>query len=355
MSFILKMAWRDSRASRRRLAVASLSIVLGVAALVAIGSFNTNLREAIDDQAKTLLGADLRVQSRQAFKPEVGEALDELGGRQAREIALSTMVVFPTAENATRLATLRALEGGYPFYGDFETLPADAPAQLEAGGRVAILEQTLMAQFGVAVGDEIKLGTQFFTVVGGLRQIPGDSAAVAMLSPRVFVPHAALAETDLLGPGSLARHRRYIAWDNGRDALAVERELRAQFPDGHLSFETVAERQQELGQSLRNMYAFLSLVGFVALFLGAIGVASAIHVHIRQKIPTVATLRCLGASAGTSFGVYLVQGLALGTLGSALGAGLGIGVQLLLPRVVGELLPFDVDFFIAWPAVLAGR
>ena len=52
--------------------------------------------------------------------------------------------------------------------------------------------------------------------------------------------------------------------------------------------------------------------GVFALFLGAIGVASAIHVYIRQKIPTVAVLRCLGATARQSFAVYLVQGVALG-------------------------------------------
>ncbi len=334
--------------------MASLSIVLGVAALVAIGSFNANLKRAIDDQAKTLLGADLRVQGRAAFSPEVKQRLDELGGRQSREIALSTMIVFPMAENATRLATLRALEGGYPFYGVFETVPADAPAKLAAGGRVAILEETLMAQFGVSVGDEIKLGTQFFEVVGALRQIPGDSAAVAMLSPRVFVPFSELEATELLGPGSLARHRRYIVFQDETDPLAVEKEMRAEFAGENLGYETVEERKRELGQSLRNVYSFLSLVGFVALFLGAIGVASAIHVHIRQKIPTVAVLRCLGASARTSFGVYLIQGMALGVVGSALGAALGVVVQMSLPQLVSGLLPFDVDFFIAWQSVLQG-
>src|ERR1035438_2420582 len=41
MSFILKMAWRDSRASRRRLILFSLSVVFGIAALVALGSFRS--------------------------------------------------------------------------------------------------------------------------------------------------------------------------------------------------------------------------------------------------------------------------------------------------------------------------
>ena len=53
------MAWRDTRASRRRLLLYSLSIVLGVAALIGISSLGDGLRAAVDAQAKGLLGADL--------------------------------------------------------------------------------------------------------------------------------------------------------------------------------------------------------------------------------------------------------------------------------------------------------
>ena len=60
-SFIWKMAWRDSRSSRRRLLAFSISITLGIAALVSIGSFRNSLAQAIDDQARTLIGADLIV------------------------------------------------------------------------------------------------------------------------------------------------------------------------------------------------------------------------------------------------------------------------------------------------------
>src|SRR5437867_11869618 len=68
--FIPKMAWRDSRSSRRRLFLFSFSITLGIAALVAIGSFRHSLAEAIDDQARTLLGADLVVSGSRPFRPD---------------------------------------------------------------------------------------------------------------------------------------------------------------------------------------------------------------------------------------------------------------------------------------------
>ena len=63
MTFILKMAWRDSRASRKRLLLFSLSVVLGIAALVAIGSWSERdetVSLAMDLKAMGLAG-DVRV------------------------------------------------------------------------------------------------------------------------------------------------------------------------------------------------------------------------------------------------------------------------------------------------------
>ena len=354
MNFILRMAWRDSRASRRRLLLFSLSIVLGIAALVAIGSFNANLRRAIDGQARTLLGADLEVTSRAALSDEAETFLASLGGGQAREQSMAAMVVFPSRENATRLITLRAMDGAYPFYGDFVTAPADAPARLAAGEAVAVLEETLMAQFGIAAGDEIKLGEQTFIVAGSLLKIPGDNAAVAMLSPRVIIAESQLPATGLVGPQSLVRYKRFFKFDEGREVEAMVEELSGRFRELRLSFDTVEERKEELGQVLENVYSFLGLVGFIALFLGAIGVASAIHVYVRQKLGTVAVLRCLGASAGQAFAVYMVQGVALGIFGAGLGAALGVAVQLSLSSMVGGLLQFEVEFFVSGSAVARG-
>jgi putative ABC transport system permease protein len=354
MNFILKLAWRDSRAARRRLALFSLSIMLGIAALVAIGSFTDNMRRAIDTQAKALLGADLEVDSRTAFTDEAKAFLDGLGGEQAHEISFASMVVFPSSGGQTRLISVRAVEGAYPFYGEFLTEPAKAPEALRAGSDVAVLEETLMAQFGVKTGDPVKLGQKTFRVAGALKKIPGDSAAVAMLSPRVYIPRSQLEGTGLLGPGALVRYKTYLKFAPDFDVEKLVRDLRERFRELRLGFDTVEERKRDLGRVLKNVDAFLSLVGFIALFLGAIGVAGSVHVYIRQKIATVAVLRCLGASAWQTFAVYLVQGFALGLFGAVLGAATGVVVQFMLLPFLKGTLPVDVEFFISWAAVLRG-
>ena len=94
MRLISRMAWRDSRSSRQRLLLFSFSITLGIAALVAIGSLRQNLAQAIDEQARSLLGADLVIESSRPFRTEEEALLHSLGEPQAREVRFSTMAVF---------------------------------------------------------------------------------------------------------------------------------------------------------------------------------------------------------------------------------------------------------------------
>src|SRR5262249_52670107 len=98
-----KMAWRDSRTSRKRLLLFSCSIILGIAALAAVGSLGVNLNRAVEEQAKTLLGADLVLSSRDAFTPEAEDLFRTIGGEQSREISFTTMIYFPRTDG-TRLA-----------------------------------------------------------------------------------------------------------------------------------------------------------------------------------------------------------------------------------------------------------
>ncbi|HEY1108621.1 MAG TPA: FtsX-like permease family protein [Opitutaceae bacterium] len=349
------MAWRDSRASRRRLLLFSLSVVLGITALVAIGSLGANLKKAVDEQARGMLGADLIITGRNEPSAAVRDYAAGLGAEMSREMSFSSMMTFPTSDNMTRLVNVRAVEGGFPYYGDFVTVPADAPAKLKAGGDVVILEETLLWQYNAKVGDKVQLGKSTFTVVGALQKLPGESAAIAAtVAPRALIPRDRLDATGLAERNVLVRNRLMLKLPPDRDAVAVENDMRREFRAEGLGYDTVAEKKRDLGRILENIEGYLSLVGFVALFLGGIGVASAIHTYVRQKIATVAVLRCLGATAWQAFAVYLVQGLALGVFGAVTGALLGLAVQAVLPVLFKSVMPVDVQFSIAWAAVGRG-
>ncbi len=117
------MAWRDSRRNRSRLLLFLSSIILGIAALVATFSFGYNLQHDINDQARTLVGADLVIDYNRVPDPQMQHMLDSLGNQRSQERTFASMIYF-TKNQGTRLVQVQALEGGYPYYGSLETTPA---------------------------------------------------------------------------------------------------------------------------------------------------------------------------------------------------------------------------------------
>ncbi len=140
LPFVLRLAWRDSRRSRGRLALYGAALTLGVACLVAVGSLSRSLARAVDQQARTLLGADLVLESRRAWTPEGEAFLAGLGATETtRETAFSSMALFPKS-GGTRLAQVRAFAGRFPLHGRLDTMPPEAVSAF-AAGRGALVEE----------------------------------------------------------------------------------------------------------------------------------------------------------------------------------------------------------------------
>jgi putative ABC transport system permease protein len=184
--------------------------------------------------------------------------------------------------------------------------------------------------------------------------MPGDVGVRTAFGPRVFVARDRVGATGLLTQGARARHEAYLALPPGVDAERLARRFRPQLAAERVSVRTVAEDQRRLNETLTRLGNYLGLIALVALLLGGLGVASAVHVFIKRRLQSVAVLRCLGASGGLVLAVYLLQAAAVGLVGSLAGAGLGIVVQLALPRLLRDLLPVDVGWAVSWPAILGG-
>lgn len=356
--FILEMARRESRAARRRLLLLTASVTIGVAALVAINSFTENLRTTAQSQARTLMGADLQVRGHKPLSADAARMVDSAAGCTAQPCpdvaavtSFSAMAYVPRTEG-TRLVQVEGIDGGYPFYGRIRTDPAGAWEQLQ-GGRNVIVDPSLLAALNARVGDSLVLGEARFGISGTIVDVPGDVGVRTAFGPRIFVPGRHLEETRLLVAGSRYDYEKYLRLGQG-DPQAVARRLRQGLSAEGLTVRTVAEDQANLDNALDQMGRYLGLVALIALLLGGLGVASAVHVFIRRKLETIAILRCLGASSRQLFLVYLLQSGLMGLLGSVLGAMAGIALQLALPRVLADFLPVDVAFAVSWPAVLVG-
>lgn len=334
----LRIAWRDGRGSVRRLALSALTVVVGVAALVAVRSFALDLQAAVDVESKALLGADLEITSRQPFDAAAEALFARIGGEQVREISLASMAYFPRT-GGSRLVQVRAVDPGYPFYGAVETEPRGQAAFLhERAG--ALVDRSLLLQMGVRPGDRVRIGELELPVLAALARLPGEVPSASLIGPRVLVPRPLLEATGLVQPGSRIRYavQFRLAADPEEIARLVE-ELRPELRSSRLDAETVASRQRLVARGLDDLQAFLALTALAALLLGAVGAASAAAVHARRHRDAVAILRCLGARRRLPIAAYALQALVMAGTGVLAGGLAGIAVQRLLPSVLAPFLP----------------
>ncbi|HEY2823915.1 MAG TPA: ABC transporter permease, partial [Gemmatimonadales bacterium] len=296
LPFPLRMAWRETRASRRRLALSTTSIAVGVAALVAINSFQTNIRASVGTQAQTILGADLQLGARTPFPSSVQAQLDSMqaaGTPVSYMTAFNSMALAPSSRATPRIVDVRGVTSGYPYYGGVVTTPTGAWERLNAGGRDVLVDPAVLVELDTKVGDSLIIGETRFRITGAVTEFPGTADIQAAIEPRVYIPAARVADTKLLGRGSRSS---YYANVRTADLKAVQHWLDhsvSLLRRTRVSYQTPDGVQQQLTGALTALARYLGLVGLIALLLGGMGIASAVHVFIKDKLDTVAVLRCL--------------------------------------------------------------
>ncbi|WP_460504180.1 FtsX-like permease family protein, partial [Hymenobacter agri] len=218
----------------------------------------------------------------------------------------------------------------------------------------ALVDDALLAQFGVKIGDSVQVGRVVLPIVGRVLKTPGQSGVSAAVAPAVFIPLAQVPATGLVQPGSRVQYRRSYQFAPGANVAAILKPLQTRLDKAEIDSETVASRQQSMGRIFADLTRYLGLVAFVALLLGCVGVASAVNLYVREKLAAVAVLRCLGASGRQALMIYLIQTAGLGLVGAIIGAALGAAVQTLLPGVLGNFLPVSISVSVSWPAIASG-
>ncbi|MGB5499156.1 MAG: FtsX-like permease family protein [Maribacter sp.] len=345
------MAWRDGKASGRRLFLFMASIILGIAAVVSIQSFSENLKKNISLQSKALMGADFKIDSNQLPNEKVQGIIDSLGAA-AMEVKFVSMAAFSKG-SATKLVQVRGIEGDFPIYGELETKPyAAAKEYNNANG--ALVDATLMLQFKLQPGDSVKIGELTFPITGSLRSAPGSTAISASVAPPVIIPYRFIDDTELLQKGSRVGYNYYFKADTTTDLEIIYKELDPVLDLENADMDTHTQTSERLGRRYENVGKFMNLVAFIALLLGCVGIASSVHIYIKEKLRAVAILKCLGASRKQTFLIYLIQIAGMGLLGGLLGTLIGVSLQQLFPMILADFLPFEVQISFSIQPVLLG-
>jgi putative ABC transport system permease protein len=354
--FVLRLAAREARSSWRRLGFFFLCVAVGVGSIIALRSAIQSIRLGLMAEARTLVGADVVIQTSGIFDARMREVIAERAGDAAawtEAIEISTMARPVDEEKAAaRMVELRAVQAGFPLYGDLRLQGDETYSHALVRNRGVLVRPELLAQLGVEVGDAIRLGSVAFSIRGVVLAEPGRALGGFNFGSGVLIDYDDLAATGLIGFGS--RVRRYIQLRVDEPAVdSLVRQLRQDFRNEYISVRSYRSAGDRLGNDLERAENYLSLVGLVIVLLGGVGVWSVTRVFFRQKVRSIAVLKCLGANSRQVLGVYLLQVLALAVAGGICGVALAAAAIHTITVWMAPALP-GVTYGLTASAVLQG-
>ena len=337
------IGWRDLKSAPGKFGFVVLSVAVGVAALVGVRGFSDSFRGTLSTEARSLMAGDLTARIFRQPKPEeIAKiaAIDKQGVRSTWVSETVSMASVPP-DPVPLLVSLKAVDPTeYPYYGKAELEP-DMSLQQALAGDSAVVADEFLVRLKAQVGGTLRLGGKSFRISAVLKQEPDRISAGAGLGPRVMISRASLDATGLLAPGSRATQRLLLKLPAkpaaGLDAISLRKQVEAALPDADVT--DYREGNPGLTRGLDNATAILSLICLVAMVLGAIGVAMAMHAHLEQRMDMLAILKAVGAGSADLLRIFLLQTLGLGLAGGLLGVAAGVGVMAALPAVFGGLLP----------------
>lgn len=339
-------AARELRTGLRGFGVFLACLALGVAAIGGVNAVAAGVLTALKAEGQAILGGDVSFRRMvQDFNAEEQRWIAERAVQDTNMAEMRAMAVTADRERRT-LVELKAVDGAYPLYG---SVVHDGGESLESalgftdGSAGALVDAILLERLGVAIGDTVVLGDLSVTLNGILLVEPDRAAGNSFtLGPRILISRETLGATGLEVEGSLIYYTMKAALPTEVDQAGFGEEAAEAFPEAGWRFREFNDASPTLTRMVERLALFMTLVGLTALLVGGVGISNAVRAFLEGKLPTIATLKCLGAPNRMIFQIYLAQIAALAALGIGIGLLVAGVTPLLVAPLVTRLLPVPI-------------
>ncbi|GLQ07967.1 ABC transporter permease [Sneathiella chinensis] len=360
LSLALKYALRDLRGGLKGFRIFIACLILGVAAIAGVGTLSSSINAGLQANGRVILGGDvdLRLTSRPA-SPEEYDWITRQGTVSDMQMLRA---MAHAVDNPSRVLTeLKAVDGVYPLFGSLNVDGQTVDGKMlqgvlgpEGGPFGALVEGTLLDRLKLAVGDKLRIGGLEVTVRGIIQSEPDKASQGMALGPRVIISTEALKQTGLIQPGSLIRFHYRLDLNEGTSIADFRGQVMTALPDAGWRITDSSNGAPGIKRFVDRVALFLTLVGLTALIVGGVGVGNAIRAYLDGKIPSIATLKCLGASSRFIFRMHFLQVLMLAFMGSLIGVLLGLGGAFVASKFLAQALPVPAVVTLQWqPLALA--
>lgn len=310
-----------------------VALVLAVGSIATVGLFADRVGLALQQEAASLLGADLRLVSTRLLSPVYRNEALQRGMRVTETKTFPSMVVHGQ-QNV--LAEIQAVEKEYPLRGRIEI---DDGTQHVAQGIPAPgtvwVDGRLLQRMELRVGQEIGIGELRMRVAARVVRDVDQSVGFASFAPRVLINASDLVATGLIQSGSRISYKILVAGDPAQIS-GFRPWLEGRLVTGE-KMEDVRDARPEIRTALERAEHFLGLAALTSVVLAGIAMALAASHFIKRHLDTCALMRCMGATQAQVLRLFLYQLLIFGTVAISLGGLLGYAAQFMLVQSIESM------------------
>ncbi|WMC09868.1 FtsX-like permease family protein [Oceanimonas pelagia] len=305
-----------------------LALALCVASILSVTLVADRLNAALTVSGRDYIAADrVLAGSRPAEPGWLAEA-------QRRGLAVSVGQSFNSvlfASEQLQLASIRAVDDAFPFYGELVLAPAGKvrPGHIWLSAR-------LLALLKVTPGEVVELGNLRLTVAGELVSEPDQGFSPFLLAPRALMHLDDVAATGIFMAGSRSRYR-YLFKGDDKALTDYARWLQPRLQQGQ-RWRGPDNADTPVARSITRAEQFFRLASLTGVLLGILAMAIALGYFSRREQDRIALLKTLGAGRRQLLAWLgrLLTGLML--LGALLGAVAGYGVHQLILLALGDAM-----------------
>ena len=348
-----RYAARELRSGLSGFWIFLLCLFLGTTSIAITGSLTAAVKRGLSEQGQVILGGDMEFS---LLHREMSDKERSFVEAQGATSTIASMRAMATTPATTALAEVKAVDGAYPLYGELKLSgEQDVTKALSANeaGFNGIADDLLLGRLNLKLGDSLTLGKASIRIVSTIASEPDRLAQGFLLGPRLLVSREALNATGLILPGSLITYQTRVKLPATSTPAAVTTEADKQFPDAGWRIKSRDRAAQGTENFIKNLSAFLTLVGLTALIIGGAGIANAISSFIERRTLTIATLKCLGARASDIFGIYIVEITMVAALAISAALALGAATPFIVHSFFQNMLPVPVTSQVEWLPLLS--
>lgn len=363
---LIDLALKNIMREKTRTGLTVFGVLIGITAIVALGSISEGIRTMINEELE-FLGGTIMVTSKEAGGFMLGFQGSEITSEELDELESFSGVkeVVPLTFAIGNIVPMQGPEyvivGVDPAQQDFyigKGIELDTGRELESNNEFSILLSYKYAEdHDLKVGDTMEFEEEDFEVVGVLEEGIGDSDNI------IVMPLGTMMNAyDLDSYGAA-----YVVPDDVGKLESLAEEIEDDFVD--FSAQTQAEIANQASQIVDTISFFTLGIAGISAVVGGLGVMNTMIMSIMERRREIGIMKAVGATSRYVLTQILLESIMITLIGGLLGVAFGVlgsyslrfisvglaQAKVTLPLVLGSLIFTTIlgifgGFYPAWKA-----